>query len=220
MGVLAAELMRAIHGADIYAGFVPTFAADLQGWNSEHPIFESAIRQERPSVVIDVGAWKGASTIHLAELMRREEINGVVIAVDTFLGSPEHCDVTTNLFSLVPRRHGMPLLYDQFLANVVRAGHQGRIVPLPQTTTGAAIILERLGVRSSLIHIDAAHDYDSVLHDARIYWRLLEPGGYLVGDDYHPYWGSVVRAADQFAREVGCPLIPDNPKWIIRKPRM
>jgi len=214
----ATDLMQRIHGTDIYAGFVPTFPIDLQGWNSEDPAFGAIIVKWRPTVVIDVGVWKGASTIFLANLLQANEIDGVVIAIDTFLGSEEHWDRSSTLFDLIPRRHGVPLLYEQFLANVVRTHTQDRVVPLPLTTDAAAATLRRLRVAADLIHIDAAHDYESVLRDARTYWQLLQPGGFLVGDDYTDVWPSVVRAADDFAREVREPLACLTLKWIVRKP--
>jgi hypothetical protein len=77
------------------------------------------------------------------------------------------------------------LLYEQFLSNVVRAGAQDRIVPLPQTTTIAGRLLGRIGVQAGLIDIDASNEYEDVLRDARIYWEILAPGGFLVGDDYN-----------------------------------
>ena len=107
--------MRRIHGTNIYNGFVPTFPEDRQGWNSEHTSFEEIIRGLRPLVVIDVGAWKGASTIYLADLMKRNGVAGTVIAVDTFLGSVEHWDRSSGFAGLIPHRFGMPLLYEQFL---------------------------------------------------------------------------------------------------------
>jgi hypothetical protein len=67
------------------------------------------------------------------------------------------------------------------------------VVPLPQSSEHAAIILSRLGIRAGLIHIDAAHEYDPVMRDVRTYWELLEPGGYLVGDDYVDVWPDVIR---------------------------
>jgi hypothetical protein len=212
------ELMRRLHGTDIYAGFVPTFAVDLQGWNSRHPAFEAIITHCRPSVIIDVGVWKGGSTIHLAELLMRHSVPGVVIGVDTFLGSQEHWDRGSADFGLIPRRHGMPLLYEQFLSNLVRTGVSGHVIPVPQTSTSACALLHRAGVRAGLIHIDASHDYEDVLRDALTYWEILEPGGYLVGDDYHANWPSVVKAADEFAAQKRLPLGNHSPKWIVRKP--
>ncbi len=212
------ELMIRLHGTDIYAGFVPTFAQDLQGWGSHHPVFEDMIRRLRPAVAIEVGVWKGAASIHMAQLLEKHDVAGTIISIDTFLGSVEHGDAGSELFGLIPRRHGMPLLYDQFLANVVLAGLRHRIVPLPQTATTGALLLRQKGVQAGFVHIDASHDYDDVLQDARNYWEILAPGGCMVGDDYDPYWPGVVRAADDFARQKGVGLENQSGKWVVRKP--
>ena len=212
------DLMQRLHGTDIYADFVPTFAEDHQGWNSQHPVFVEIISEFKPAVVIDVGVWKGASTVYLAGLVRQHVNDGTVIAVDTFLGSPEHNIVNSELFKLIPRRHGRPLLYEQFLSNIVRGNVQDRVIPLPQTSSAGGLLLRQAGVKAGLIHIDASHEYVDVLNDARVYWELLEPGGFLVGDDYHITWPGVVRAADEFAAEKGVELTVREPKWIVRKP--
>jgi len=217
-GSIYTEVMRRVHGTNVYDGFVPTFAEDRQGWNSEHTSFDEIIRGLRPGIVIDVGAWKGGSTIHLANLLKQHAVRGTVIAVDTFLGSVEHWDRASGFAGLIPHRFGMPLLYEQFLSNVVRCGAQDRIIPLPQTSTNAAALLRRLGIQAGLIHLDASHDYEDVLQDARAYWDILTPGGFLVGDDYTPDWPSVIKAADQFAAEKTTQLLPSTPKWIVRKP--
>lgn len=217
-GSVHREVMQRIHGSDVYAGFVPMFPEDRQGWNSQHPVFDQIIRAIRPGIVVDVGVWKGASTIYLAELMKSTGIAGTVIAVDTFLGSVEHWDRNSGFAGLIPRRFGMPLLYEQFLSNVVRCGAQDRVVPLPQTSTTASLLLRRVGVQAGLIHIDASHEYEDVLRDARAYWDILAPGGFLVGDDYDQYWPGVVQAANQFATEKGLQLMTSTPKWIVRKP--
>ena len=111
----------------------------------------------------------------------------------------------------------MPLLYEQFLSNVIRCGAQDRIVPLAQTSMVAGELLRRLGVRAGLIHIDASHDYQDVLQDARTYWEILTPGGFLVGDDYNQDWPDVIKAANQFAEEKSVRVLSSKPKWIIRK---
>jgi hypothetical protein len=212
------SLMHLSHGTDIYAGFVPTFAVDRQSWSSEYQAFDDIIGEVRPSIVIDVGVWKGDSTIYLAELLRKHSVNGTVIAIDTFLGSAEHWDRESPVFGLIPRSHGTPLLYEQFLSNVVRLGVSDRVVPLRLTSTGASILLGRLGIQAGLIHIDASHEYEDVLRDARSYWHVLAPGGYLIGDDYSQAWPGVIKAVDEFAAEKGTPLSLRFPKWLIKKP--
>jgi len=133
------------------------------------------------------------------------------------LGSVEHWDRNSGFAGLVPHRFGMPQLYEQFLSNVVRCGAQDRIVPLPQTSSAAGMLLRRLGIQAGLIHIDASHEYDDVLSDARVYWDILAPGGFLVGDDYDPAWPDVIKAANQFSTEKGVPLKISTPKWLVRK---
>ena len=101
--------------------------------------------------------------------------------------------------------------------NVARAGLTGYVIPVPQTSTNAALILKRRGIRASIVHIDAAHEYRDVLNDARDFWAIVENDGYLIGDDYSPSWPGVIQGANEFATEIGRPLDVELPKWIVRK---
>jgi hypothetical protein len=63
------------------------------------------------------------------------------------------------------------------------------------------VVLQKLGLRPVVVHLDAAHDYTSVLLDCRHWWSLLLPGGMLVVDDYdaaRTVWPEVARAVDDF----------------------
>lgn len=215
---MAAKLMELLHGVDIYEGFTDLLPEDLQGWNSVNPLFPAIIQSAEPVVLIDVGVWKGGSTVYLADLLRQRGVDGAVIAVDTFLGSPEHWDRNGPFSRGLLRQHGQPLLYRQFLSNVLHRGLAGRVVPLAQSSENAALILRHAGVSASLIHVDAAHEYEAVRRDLAAYWELLSPGGYLVGDDYVQEWPDVIRAADDFAAALGLPLQLSPPKFFWRKP--
>jgi hypothetical protein len=214
----ATQIMMKIHGADIYEGFTPELAEDLQGWNSTSPIFAEIIKVTRPNIIVDVGVWKGASTLFFANLLRANGIDGAVIAVGTFLGGIEHWLLDSPHYDKMPRRHGKPILYEQFLSNVVRHDLAGYVVPLPQSSLIAAMLLRHHRITVDLVHIDADHSYEAVMSDARTYWTLLNPGGYLIGDDYDKGWPGVVQAADEFAAEMGIELTISSPKWIARKP--
>jgi hypothetical protein len=218
MSLVGQHVMQRAYGCNIWDGFQPNrLTPDLQGWNGDHPSLErfAAASTVAGTVVVDVGVWKGLSTITMANAMRRAGVDGCVIAIDTFLGSAEHWSGPGALFT---RQHGLPDLYETFLNNVHAAGLTEYIVPLPQTSSVAALILQRLKITAALVHIDAAHEYDDVLRDAAAYWSILNPGGYLIGDDYHETWGGVVRAAGEFSAKVGRPLSIDGPKWIVQKP--
>ncbi|TPG47273.1 class I SAM-dependent methyltransferase [Roseomonas nepalensis] len=214
----AAEVMAAIHGTDVYAGFQPSRALDLQGWNGVHPALARVVAEATPRIALDIGVWKGQSTAFLAEAMRKARPDSALISIDTFLGSHEHWnrDRPDRIMDSIGLVHGWPSLYWQFLSNMVHSGHAERVVPLAQTSDNAAVILGRLRIRPDLVHIDAAHEYDPVRRDIENYWALLRPGGILIGDDYP--WPGVKQAADEFAGKHGLEMVVENPKWIIRKP--
>lgn len=65
-------------------------APDLQGWGSQHRYLTEAIETLHPSIVVEVGVWKGASVIHMASRLKELAIDGVVIAIDTWLGAWDH----------------------------------------------------------------------------------------------------------------------------------
>jgi Methyltransferase domain len=142
-----------------------------------------------------------------------------LFAIDTFLGSLVHWDLNRpdGVFSSLRILNGYPQLYYTFLANVAAKGYQENVIPLPQTSENAAMILKRHGIKADLIHIDAAHEYEPALRDAKQFWELLSPGGVMVGDDYP--WPRVAKAANEFAASIGAELAIDNPKWVIRKNR-
>ena len=213
MPTLQKIIIDKLYETDPWEQFVPDATAELQGWNGDHPSLARLSATPGLKLVVDVGVWKGQSTIRMARAMRDAGIDGCVIAVDTFLGSPEHWRDA----GLFKRVHGMPDLYSIFMSNVWAAGVQDYVVPLPQTSVTAAKILQDAGLSPSLVHVDAAHEYPEVLRDTQEYWAILAPGGYLIGDDYDVSWPGVVQAAGEFSSKVGRPLTIELPKWILQK---
>jgi Methyltransferase domain len=212
MTAVHTDVMQRLYRSDIWTGFNPTRSAgEVQGWNGHHPVLERLAKSA--AIVVDVGVWKGQSTITLANGMKSAGINGCVIAVDTFLGSTEHWHET-----LFERRHGQPDLYQTFLSNVWHAGLSEYVIPVAQTSFNAAKILARSGIRANVIHVDAAHEYEEVIRDITDYWAILAPGGVLICDDYHESWPGVVKAAGEFSCKTGMPLAVDGPKCFIKKP--
>ena len=187
-----------------------------QGWNGVHHALRRLAFTAREPIVLDVGVWKGESTITIASAMRDARINGCVIAIDTFLGSVEHWHHHGVMFT---RSAGLPNLYRTFLSNICSLGLQSYVVPLPQTSSAAVQILTALSLEVSGVHIDASHDYQDVLRDAIDYRNILSVGGVLIGDDYDPSWPGVVRAVHDFSSKTGCQITVDRPKWLAQKVR-
>src|SRR5687767_713314 len=147
MGELAADLLRRLHPADPYAGFpVRDYPPDLQG-GAEADFLPELVAEVRPRVAIEVGSWKGATAVRLADRLRAQGADAAVVCVDTWLGSVEHWEGSVKGWDIRPHlRHGYPTLYYQFLANVLHAGCADLVVPIPNTSATAARRLARLGV--------------------------------------------------------------------------
>lgn len=178
----------------------------MQGWNSRHGVFEELILRIRPSLIIEIGTWKGASAIHMATIAQRAGCRTEVLCIDTFLGWTR---------ADLPKVNGFPVLYWQFLANVVHCGADDRITPYPQTSTLAAAWLRQEAVLADMIYVDASHSFEDVFDDLFHYWPLLRVGGALFGDDYT--LPGVREAVDLFALLCGHTVRTQEEKWIIEK---
>ena len=194
--------------------------SDPEGWGSEHPYLTEAAADPALSVIVEIGVWKGRSTIHMARSLKVRQANAVVISVDTFLGAWDHW-VRDDLFRSL-KGHAQPFgMFYEFLDNVLSSGLKDYVVPLPLDSLNAARVLRHFGIRPDLIHLDAAHDYDAVMADLHTWWPVLRPGGTLIGDDYREGndWPEVKRAFDDFFSGHGLtPLTNIADKCKVRKP--
>jgi hypothetical protein len=215
------NLLHEIHGGDPFHGFAAAeVAPDEQGWNSFDPIWDRLIPELRPSLIIEVGTWKGASALVMAEVCRAAGLATQILCVDTWLGAGEFWEDKgdPDRFLSLRCRHGYPQVYFTFLANVVRRGFAGAIVPFPQTSLIAARWLARRGVQADLIYVDGSHDEQDVAADLAAYWPLIRPGGVLLGDDFAEDWPGVRQAVNTFAREHPYMEVTPSAKWLFRKP--
>ncbi|MCA9072224.1 MAG: class I SAM-dependent methyltransferase, partial [Planctomycetaceae bacterium] len=213
------ELMFRIHGCNPYEGFDHTnYRIDLQGTQNDS-IFQELLTKLNPRLVVEVGSWKGDSSLHMAFLIKHLQLRSVVLCVDTWLGSLEHLEESVKGWDVRPyRSHGYPQLYYQFLANVLHHNCQDRIIPLPATSSNAARWMIDQNITADLIYLDASHEEDDVYSDLCLYWRILRPGGVLFGDDWAAYWYGVICAVNRFTKEHKLNLQVVKEKWFLQKP--
>jgi predicted O-methyltransferase YrrM len=168
---------------------------------------EKLIREKNVKTVIELGSWLGKSTRHIASILPAD---GIVFAVDHWLGSAEHLDSSD-----------LPLLYEQFLSNTVHAGLADKIVPIRLTTLEASGEFLRNKVIPDLVYVDAAHDEQSVYADLKAYYPLVQGHGILCGDDWG--WGGslgfpVCKAVHRFAVENGLTIdVFEGWFWVLKE---
>lgn len=194
-----------------YDGIVGSGEKNIFGWNSYGSIFKKLIDQVRPSIIIEVGSWVGASAIHMAKCCRSISLDTKIYCVDTWLGAEEFWNSYSGTIERnLKLKNGYPQVYFDFLANVVEHGVQDIIVPVPNTSHIGSMILKNRGISAGLIYIDGSHEYIDVLGDIKDYYELLLPDGIMFGDDIG--WDSVKSAVNDSMKKFQ--IYEDN-YWII-----
>src|SRR5262245_32525715 len=138
-------------------------------------------------LVVELGAWLGLTTRFLADHAR----NATVVAIDHWLGSPEH-------HSRSKWQAMLPTLHETFLALCWPYRH--RIVPLRLPTLIALQLLADYGLPPGLIYLGAGHSYQEILSELELSDRLF-PRAILVGGDCSH--SPVREAVTEFARRHG-----------------
>jgi predicted O-methyltransferase YrrM len=204
----------------ITAGHLPTGRRDMQGWNSTHQIFASLIQKLKPATIIEVGTWKGASAIHMANLQRDSGIEGTILCIDTWFGGSQAYTDQKYLNDTLPRGACLPML-GIFLENICQEGLQDHVFAMPSTAGDAAEQLRLMKVKADLVYIDANHEERDVWRDLVSYWPLARNGGVLFGDDYDPqYFPGLIKAVTRFSERIGIPVEEHTGKFVFRKPAL
>jgi hypothetical protein len=208
---------RILFDSDPYTDLERTYPEDLQGWRSQHPVFAQLIESLKPKLIAEVGTWKGASAVQMAAACKRLNLETEIVCIDTWLGNWQHWSRESGVGSRVDLRriNGFPMLYFQFLSNVVAKGFTETITPLPLTSIAGANLFKHYSLRPDLVYLDAEHEYEPVTIDLRAWLALLAPNGVLVGDDYD--WPGVKRAVDETVAEGNWRSEIFGEKFVLRR---
>lgn len=188
------------------------FLIDEQNFFSNRYAFDILIRTLSPSVIIEVGSWKGHSANAMADICKANKLDTRILCVDTWLGSREHW-LKANYLEELHLQNGRPTLYERFMGNVHARGNSDVVTPLPLPSRTAATVLGRHNVKADLIYIDGAHEYWDVMDDLVSYYPLLSSGGLMFGDDFvKQIAAAVMEFADMRKKRV---IVNAGRKWLL-----
>jgi predicted O-methyltransferase YrrM len=131
--------------------------------------------------VVEIGSWKGRSTIALACGAAARSGGGIVYAMDPHRGGVAH------------RMTGEPDSYDAFLANLERSGVRDAVDPTRATSREARSSVADDSV--DVLFVDGSHRYQDVLGDLDAWRPALRAGARVAVHDAvgHPGVAAALR---------------------------
>jgi predicted O-methyltransferase YrrM len=136
---------------------VLTITRPIEGWLTDSEtllLYHLARTLSSEGHIVEIGSWKGKSTIALALGLIHSAKSGVVWAVD-----PHQGIIQTN-------KQKQESTYKAFIKNVQKAQVEQKVRPIIDTSAGAA---KRWKKSIRLLFIDGLHDYEHVQADIA-YW--------------------------------------------------
>jgi predicted O-methyltransferase YrrM len=132
--------------------------------------------------IIEIGAWKGASTSYLAVEAQHKKLR--IDVIDTWVGSDEHKEMSEVKDNL---------LFGAFVDNLRPVINY--INPIRIDSLTASKMYEDESVDA--IFIDADHKYESVKADILSWLPKIKKAGILAGHDYAWTHSGVIQAVDE-----------------------
>jgi predicted O-methyltransferase YrrM len=141
-------------------------AANFFAWAELlHPL------RDQPLRILEIGSWEGRSALFFLNYLARSRIT----CIDPFGGNVEH-HINPHFAALALKSEA------QFDANLAELADR-----VEKIKGSSATVLPELGVggrRFDLAYIDGSHVAADVYRDAALTWPLIEPGGWIMFDDY------------------------------------
>jgi predicted O-methyltransferase YrrM len=197
------------NGRDPFSGFTDRFGEEqaddfeLFEWGSKHHFIHESLKETKATKYLETGSWKGGSAIHAALYFKENNIDGVVVCIDTWLGCHllfKHAAVQGAL----KREFGRPNLWQSFYANCIKYGVKDYILPIHMDSQSGLKLLSgkhRNHFRWNdfdVAYIDSSHISPMVYLDFQEAWDCLRKGGHIIGDDYQPGQTTVDFDASDF----------------------
>ncbi len=192
----------------LYHRIARRFDFDPAGWFSNTEAVHALLEALQPQTVCDMGSWMGASARCFAAW---PSVN-LVACID-----PWDRDRLQNYKPGDHSEHLLNNMYEQFLANAVHSGTDGKICPIRLDSDSAVAYCAEMNQRFDLIYIDGDHTTVGARADILQWYSLLNDGGYICGDDWT--WqkepNNVAGAVVSAAREKGWQVFHHGNFWLV-----
>lgn len=174
----------------------------VDGWMSEPELQWLAEQALDKEVVIEVGAYKGKTTVLFGNLAQK------VYTVDAWEGN--FFNAETKQWEYDPNGEN---ILEIFHNNLVELGVSGMVMPLQMYSNVAFEWLKENNVKADMIFIDGNHEHPVVDQDMLTYKELLKPGGIYCGHDVYA-WAAVEEALN--INLPGWVCVPNTTIWNYR----
>lgn len=159
---------------------IENFVEKVDGWLTRREgefLYQTAKKCAGRGVTIEIGSWKGKSTILLASGLKNGP-GGKVYAIDPHTGAPEHHAMfkTKNIWT-----------FDEFKKNIREAGVESFVEPIVDRSENVA---KDWSKPVEFLWIDGAHAYESAKLDFDSWFPHLIEGGLIA---YHDTYDDVER---------------------------
>jgi predicted O-methyltransferase YrrM len=181
------------------------FWQNIPGWVGDNPTYRKALdRAVSGEHFVEIGVYHGRSAAFMAVEIANRGIDIKFDAIDHFKGSAEHGDLSATL-------------YDACMKNLEPVKDYVNVVKMDSPTA----VKNYKDNSLDFVFVDASHDYDSVIADLKAWYKKVKPGGIFAGDDYQPSWPGVIKAVNEFSKEIGVEfyIVPDTCHWLMHKPK-
>jgi len=121
--------------------------------------------------IVEIGAWKGKSTIFLAKGSKAGD-KVKVYSIDPHTGASEHKAVDSNIWT-----------YPEFKTNIHALNVDDIITPIVKTSVDAE---KEWDMPIELLFIDGAHEYDLVKQDFELWYPHVIKNGMVLMHDTNP----------------------------------
>jgi len=182
---------------------------EIPGWFAYEDLYNEMVETAKGGeTFVEVGAWLGKSTNHLATKIKESNKDIKFTAVDTWKGTEDE-----DLHQNIVNAYSGDIFYE-FIDNTVLSDNFEVFDTIKDTSHNAANQFQNNSI--DFIMIDAGHSYKDVMDDIHFWYNKVKPGGIISGDDYGVF-GGVTQAANEFFYGQ---FKEGFRSWIRKKPRI